>query len=62
MLSKNNLKNLIINFKDKLFYIIFFILLLALSRIIPHPPNFTPIIAAAVMGPVLIKPKFIPLF
>ena len=40
---------------DKLFYFIFFIIVLALSRIIPHPPNFTPIIASAIMAPILIN-------
>ena len=48
--------------KDKLFYVIFFALLLAASRIIPHPPNFTPLIASAVIGPVLIKPKILGIF
>ena len=30
-------------------------LLLGLSRVIPHLPNFTPIIAAAVFAPVILK-------
>lgn len=30
-------------------WFIFFVALIALSRIIPHPPNFTPILAAGVM-------------
>jgi len=30
-------------------------LLLGLSRVIPHPPNFTPIIAAAVFAPFIFK-------
>ena len=29
--------------KNKIFYLVFFGVILALSRIIPHPPNFTPI-------------------
>ena len=29
------------------------ILSLSLSRIIPHPPNFTPIISLAIIGPFL---------
>ena len=43
--------------KDKLFYLIFFGTILALSRIIPHPPNFTPIIASAIMAPLLVKDR-----
>jgi len=31
--------------------------ILALTRIIPHPPNFTPIIASAIMAPMLIKDR-----
>ena len=52
--------------KDKIFYLVFFGLILALSRIIPHPPNFTPIIASAIMAPLLIKDRLfgiaIPIF
>jgi len=52
--------------KDKIFYLIFFGIILALSRIIPHPPNFTPIIASAIMAPLLIKDRLfgiaIPIF
>jgi len=40
---------------DKIFYLIFFGIILALSRIIPHSPNFTPILASAIMAPMLIK-------
>ena len=38
------------------FTIIFF---LALSRLIPHPPNFTPILAMAVFSGAIINRKFI---
>ncbi len=41
--------------KNNIFYLVFFILLLVVYRIIPHPPNFTPILASAVVGPFLIK-------
>ena len=41
------------------FYIIFFVCILALSRIIPHPPNFTPILASAIMAPLLIKDRWL---
>ena len=43
--------------KSQLFYIIFFSLILVLYRVIPHPPNFTPIIATAIMAPFLMKNK-----
>ena len=29
-----------------------------MSRIIPHPPNFTPILASAIMAPMLIKDRW----
>ena len=38
------------------------ILILIFSRLIPHPPNFTPIIAAAVMSSYLFKNIYISLF
>ena len=41
------------------FYIVFFVCILALSRIIPHPPNFTPILASAIMAPMLIKDRWL---
>lgn len=37
------------------FFPISIIFILAFSRLIPHPPNFTPIIAAAVISPYLFK-------
>ena len=43
---------------NKFFYLVFFGLVLALSRIIPHPPNFTPILASAIMAPMLIKDRW----
>ena len=52
--------------KNNIFYFAFFIISLALFRIIPHPPNFTPIIASAIMCPLLTKDKLfgasIPIF
>jgi len=33
--------------------------ILALGRIIPHPPNFTPILATAIFTPYIIKDKWI---
>ena len=44
--------------KDKFFYLVFFSLILAISRIIPHPPNFTPIIASAILAPLFIKDRW----
>ena len=43
--------------KEKIFYLVFFGVILALSRIIPHPPNFTPVLATAIMAPLLIKDR-----
>ena len=45
--------------KHKIFYLIFFGIILILSRIIPHPSNFTPILAFAIMGPLLIKDRLL---
>ena len=43
---------------DKIFYLFFFGLILALSRVLPHPPNFTPIIASAIIAPLLVKDRW----
>ena len=43
--------------RDKLFYLFFFGLILAISRLIPHPPNFTPLLASAIMAPLIIKDR-----
>ena len=43
--------------KKKISYLVFFVLLLAIYRLIPHAPNFTPIIAAAIVGPMLLKDR-----
>ena len=45
--------------KDKFFYLIFFSLILAFFRLIPHPPNFTPILATAIVAPLLIKDRLV---
>ena len=37
--------------------LLFFVGLLVLSRLIPHPPNFTPLLAGAVFLPFLLKDK-----
>ena len=41
--------------KQKVVLFIYFVGLIALSRIIPHPPNFTPVIAIAVFMPYLTR-------
>ena len=38
---------------------IFLILILALARLIPHPPNFTPIIAVAILSGYFFKNIYI---
>ncbi len=43
--------------KNNLFYLVFFAVSLAIFRVIPHPPNFTPIIASAIMCPILTKDR-----
>ena len=39
--------------------LLFFIVLIVLSRLIPHPPNFTPLIAGAVFLPFMLKDKIL---
>ena len=45
--------------KDKVFYLFIFGTILAFSRLIPHPPNFTPILATAIIAPLLIKDRLL---
>jgi len=54
MLSNVIMKNLI-NFIKKQKFPISLILILALARLMPHPPNFTPVIAVAIMSGVFFK-------
>ena len=42
-----------------IFYIVFIAIILILSRVLPHPPNFTPIIASAIMAPILMKDRIV---
>tara|TARA_Y100001970_G_C14045588_1_gene756147 strand:- start:50 stop:583 length:534 start_codon:yes stop_codon:yes gene_type:complete len=44
--------------KDILKSFIFFCLIIILSRLVPHPPNFTPIIAGAIFMPFMVKKSF----
>ena len=48
------MQNLLITLKKEIF-LIGLILILALARLIPHPPNFTPIIAVAIMSGYFFK-------
>ena len=48
------MQNLLIILKKE-FFPISLILILALARLIPHPPNFTPIIAVAIMSGYFFK-------
>ena len=48
------MQNLLITLKKE-FFPISLILILALARLIPHPPNFTPIIAVAIMSGYFFK-------
>ena len=41
--------------KQKIVLFFYFVGLIALSRVIPHPPNFTPVIAMAVFMPYLTR-------
>ena len=45
----------ILNINKKNNFSVILILILVLSRAIPHPPNFTPIIAVAIMSSYLFK-------
>ena len=45
--------------KKTLLMILYYSGILALSRLIPHPPNFTPIIAMAVFMPYMIRDVYI---
>ena len=47
---------------NKLFYLSFFILLLVFSRLIPHPPNFTPILASSIIAPFMLNNRFYGMF
>ena len=47
--------NKIFNFLKKDTFAISLIFLMVFSRLIPHPPNFTPIIAVAIMSGYLFR-------
>ena len=54
MLHKSIMSNLLLILKKQSFPISL-ILILALARLIPHPPNFTPIVAVAIMSGYFFK-------
>ena len=52
---ENGMTNNLYNFAKKYTFPIGLILILSLSRLIPHPPNFTPVIAVAILSGVFFK-------
>jgi len=44
--------------KDIVKSILFFCAIIALSRLVPHPPNFTPILAGAIFMPFMVQRSF----
>ena len=49
------MKNKIFNFDKQDLFPVSLILIMVVSRLIPHPPNFTPIIAIAMMSGFFFK-------
>ena len=47
--------------KENLLSFIYISFLLAVGRLIPHPPNFTPILAAAIVAPYIINNRILSL-
>ena len=52
------MQNILINLKKEIFPLSL-ILILIISRLIPHPPNFTPIISVAIISSYFFKDKFL---
>ena len=52
-------KKIFMEFSGKNLFALGLILLMVFSRLIPHPPNFTPIIAVAIMSGFFFKKKHI---
>ena len=42
---------------NKTHFVIGIIIIAILSRLIPHPPNFTPIIASSILAPIMLKSR-----
>ena len=49
------------NLVNILFASCFIILSLVVSRLAPHPPNFTPVLASAIFAPYIFKSKYLPI-
>ena len=47
--------------KKKNLYFVTFVMILVFSRLIPHPPNFTPIISVAIMCGIIFETLLISL-
>jgi len=47
--------------KENILSFLYISVLLAIGRLIPHPPNFTPILAAAIVAPYILNNRFISL-
>ena len=45
--------------KENVLSFLYISIILALGRLIPHPPNFTPILAAAIVAPYIINNKWV---
>ena len=45
--------------KENVLSFLYISIILALGRLIPHPPNFTPILAAAIFAPYIINNKWV---
>ena len=50
------------NFSKKDIFALGLILLMVFSRLLPHPPNFTPIIAVAILSGYFFKNIYMSLF
>ncbi len=50
------------NIYKEIIYLFIFVSVLIFYRLIPHPPNFSPIIAAALIGPYFLQSKTFTIF
>jgi hypothetical protein len=55
------MRNLNFITRENILSFIYISALLAVGRLIPHPPNFTPILAAAIVAPYILDNKFLSL-
>ena len=55
------MKKISIFTKENILSFLYISLLLAIGRLIPHPPNFTPILAAAIVAPYIMNNKILAL-